>query len=187
MPTLRKVRSSHFPCAGGLILLMRSMILVLPLWLTVFASVQTGQNEAKAAQVTALLKPASLQVAKGEGAWAVRVMQSGGITGQPIDVGLTSIGELACLPESEGRCSKADSGEVLKSVAALLDPKLLRNSKSTLGDSCRDCIVTSITIGRRDEKGKIDTYFAYWDDVTAAKAPFQLVRIATTLVASVKK
>jgi hypothetical protein len=150
------------------------------------ASVLTAQSDTRPAQFAALLKPASLQVPKGEGAWAVRVMQGGG-AGQSSDIGVTSVGELTCLPEGEGRCSKLNSGEVLQSVAALVDPKLLRNSKSGLGDSCRDCVITSITIGRRDEKGKIDTYFAYWDDVTAAKAPFQLVRIATTLLGSLKK
>jgi hypothetical protein len=164
---------------------MSSMVSLL--WLTVFASVLSAQTDPRAAQAATLLKPASLQVPKGEGAWAVRVMQGGVSAGQSSDVAVTSVGELTCLPESEGRCSKVNSGEVLQSVTALMDPKLLRNSKSALGDSCRDCPITSITISRRDEKGKIDTYFAYWDDVTAAKAPFQLVRIATTLLASVKK
>ena len=157
------------------------------LWPTIFATVLLGQSDSKPVQIAALLKPASLQVPKNEGAWAVRVMQSGGLAGQSQDVAVTSVGELSCLPESEGRCAKVKSGDVVQSIVGLMDPKLFRNSKSSLGDSCRDCIVTSITIGRRDEKGKVETYFAYWDDVTASKAPFQLVRIATTLMASVKK
>lgn len=168
---------------------MKNFALASLLWFTVFSAVESGQNssDTRAAQASALLKPASVEVPKGEGAWAVRVMQMGGVAGQSVDIAVTSVGDLKCLPAGDASCAKVNSGEVLKSVASLIDPKLLRKSKSALGDSCRDCIVTSITIGTRDEKGKIDTYFAYWDDLTAAKAPFQLVRIATTMVGTLKK
>ena len=166
---------------------------MLVLCLTIFATVESGQDSAdtgqaatKRAQAAGLLKPAALQIPKGEGAWTVRVIQGGGLTGQSLDIAITSVGELKCLPEAEASCSKVASGDALQAVAVLVDPKLLRNSKSSLSDSCRDCSVTSITIGYRDEKAKVDTYFAYWDDVTAAKAPFQLVRIATTLINAVK-
>jgi len=133
----------------------------------------------KLADSASPLKAASLDVPKGEASWAVRLIRTGGLTGRPLDISITSAGEVKCAPP-EGRCPAISQND-LQNLAGLVDPKVLRNSKSSLSDGCRDCVVNRITIGHRDEKGKVQTYFAYFDDVTAAKAPFQMVRIALSV------
>ena len=139
-----------------------------------------GEAATKSAESASPLKAASLEVPKGETSWAARMIRTGGITGRTLDISITSTGELKCVPP-EGSCPKGISADDLRALAVLVDPKALRNSKSSLSDGCRDCFVTRITVGQRDDKGKIQTYFAYFDDATAAKAPFQLVRIATRM------
>ena len=138
-----------------------------------------GSNATKLADSASPLKAASLEVPKGEASWAVRLIRTGGLAGRPLDISITSTGEVKCTPP-EGACPSISQND-LRNLAALVDPKLLRNSKSSLSDECRDCFVNRITIGRRDEKGKVQTYFAYFDDVTTAKAPFQMVRIALSV------
>ena len=139
-----------------------------------------GEAATRSAESASPLKAASLEVPMGEASWAVRMIRTGGINGRTLDISVTSTGELKCMPP-EGSCPKGISADDLRALAALVDPKALRNSKSSLTDACRDCFVTRITVGQRDDKGKIQTYFAYFDDTTAAKAPFQLVRIATSM------
>jgi hypothetical protein len=141
-----------------------------------------GVVATKLAEGLSPLKAASLEVPKGEAAWSVRMIRTGGFAGRSLDISITSTGEVKCT-SPDGPCPKAISKNDLQSLAGLIDSKVLRNSKSTLSDACKDCFVTRITVGQRDEKGKIQTYFAYFDDVTAAKAPFQLVRIATSIAA----
>ena len=137
-----------------------------------------GASAIKLAESASPLKAASLEVPKGEASWAVRLIRTGGLAGRSLDISITSTGDVKCTPP-EGACSISQND--LRNLAALVDPKLLRNSKSTLSDDCRDCFVNRITVGHRDEKGKVQTYFAYFDDVTAAKAPFQMVRIALSV------
>lgn len=140
----------------------------------------TGATATEKAARLSPLKAASLEVPAAVASWAVRVIRTGGLTGQSVDIAISSQGGLKC-SSSENRCPKEISARDLQDLAALVDPKALRNSKSSLSDLCNDCFVTRITVGHRDEKGKVQTYFAYFDDVTAAKAPFQLVRIASLL------
>ena len=142
----------------------------------------TGAAATESAGKLSPLKAASIDVPKGASAWAVHIIRTGGLTGSPLDISITSEGGVKCA-SPDSKCPKSISGTDLQALTALVDPKVLRNSKSSLSDLCRDCFVTRITVGHRDDKGKVRTYFAYFDDVTAAKAPFQLVRIATTVAA----
>lgn len=138
-----------------------------------------GVVATKLAEAASPLKAAGVEVPKGESAWAMRLIRTGGVAGRALDIAVTSSGEVKCMP-ADGMCPSL-SAKDLQALAALVDPKLLRNSKSSLSDGCRDCMVSRITVARRDDKGKVQTYFAYFDDVTAAKAPFQMVRIALSL------
>jgi hypothetical protein len=138
-----------------------------------------GASPIKLAESASPLKAASLEVPKGEASWAVRLIRTGGLAGRSLDISITSTGEVKCTPP-EGVCPSISQND-LRNLAALVDPKSLRNSKSSLSDDCRDCLVNRITVGHRDAKGKVQTYFAYFDDVTAAKAPFQMVRIALSV------
>ena len=137
------------------------------------------------AEAASPLKPAALEVPTGEGSWALRIIRTGGLAGRALDISVTSAGDVKCAAADAG-CPKAISEKDLKSLGVLVDPKVLRTGKSSLGDSCRDCFVTRITVGRRDDKGKVQTYFGYFDDTTAAKTPFQLVRIVTDVTALIK-
>jgi hypothetical protein len=141
----------------------------------------TGAGATERASRLSPLKAASLEVPGAVSAWAVRVIRTGGVAGQSVDIAISSQGALKC-SSAENKCPKEISAKDLQDLAALVDPRMLRNSKSSLSDLCKDCFVTRVTVGHRDEKGKVQTYFAYFDDVTAAKAPFQMVRIATSLL-----
>jgi hypothetical protein len=150
-----------------------------PFQFAVEQAADKGETATRQAEGASPLKAASLEVPKGEAAWAMRLIRTGGLAGRALDVSITSAGEVKCVP-ADNNCPSISQTD-LQALAALVDPKLLRNSKSSLSDGCRDCAVSRITVAQRDPKGKVQTYFAYFDDVTAAKAPFQMVRIALSV------
>ena len=83
---------------------------------------------------------------------------------------------------SSSSCKRTLDSKALEPIASLLLAKTMPKTKSQLTPSCRDCFVTRITIRRREPTRNAQTYFAYWDDGTVAKAPFEFVRVATEVV-----
>lgn len=160
--------------------------LILTLLIAVAPVLSASQEDPKfdALMAEALaLKPASVDLASGADAWTIRVVRTGGIAGTLLDVTVNSEGKLKCVSSDSKVCVEALSPDVLEATSRLAVSKNISERKSTLSASCRDCFVTRITVRRREEGGKAKTYFAYWDDLTATSAPFDLVRLATAVVA----
>jgi hypothetical protein len=128
------------------------------------------------------LKPAPLEVPDGDAAWAVRVIRTGGLRPSVVDITVASTGEVTCGPSSSSSCKRTLDSKALEPIASLTTAKTMPKTKSQVSPSCRDCVVTRLTIRRREPMRKVQTYFAYWDDVTVAKAPFEFVRVATEVV-----
>jgi len=141
-----------------------------------------GQNSPAAVENDSPLKAAVVTLPKGDNAWVARIIQTGGIKGGLLlDITATSGGKLTCFP-SEKNCGKVLSGNPLQGLT-LLASKPLGKIESKLSDACKDCIVTRITLQRREANGKTPTYFAYWDDTSAANTSPELVSIAQTVIA----
>jgi hypothetical protein len=128
------------------------------------------------------LEPASVILPGGAGAWAVRVIRTGGFDGRTVDVAVRSTGEVRCALSS-GACTGDLSGNSLQSISALVTPVPMPEIKSELSGVCNDCFITRITMRRRESDGTEKIYFAYWDDVTMTRAPSELVRIAQAALA----
>jgi hypothetical protein len=157
---------------------MRPLACVLLLVLTAIPVAVHGSQEASAA-----LKPAPLELPDGNTAWAVRVIRTGGIAGSTLDIAVTSNGDVTCVQPANKTCSRTVDSSALQPVASIMTAKEMPKFKSAISKSCRDCLITRITIRRREADGrKVQTYFAYWDDTTAVKAPFDFVRLATQLI-----
>ena len=158
--------------------------LVLSLLFVISPGFVPSQDEAKDALMAdvAALKPAPLELSSETDAWSVRVIRTGGIAGTTLDVTVTSQGKLKCLSTTQTVCTEAIRTDVLEPTRLLATSETITERKSTLSTTCRDCFVTRITVRRREAGGKVKTYFAYWDDVTAISAPFDLVRLATAVV-----
>ena len=98
----------------------------------------------------------------GAGAWSLRVDTSGGFTGRGVgSVTISSDGQMACGPAP---CATPVALPMLKSVAdvipSVLEAVWIRQTPSGL---CRDCILTTIALKRRDGD-VVRTYRAGWDD-----------------------
>jgi hypothetical protein len=82
---------------------MKFSRVLLALWLAAaLAEIQFGQDPAandiatRVADGVSPLKPASLQLPDGDGAWSVRVIRTGGLMGSLLDIAVTSRGEVTC-------------------------------------------------------------------------------------------
>jgi Fe-S cluster biogenesis protein NfuA len=143
---------------------------------------ERAREQAQAALVKLhKLEPASVSLPGGAGAWAVRVIRTGGFDGRTVDVAVRSTGAVRCA--LSGTCTGDLSGNSLQSINALVAPVPIPEIKSELSGACNDCFITRITMRRRESDGTEKIYFAYWDDVTMTRAPSELVRIAQAALA----
>ena len=133
----------------------------------------------------------------GNNAWSVRIVRSGGFAGVTLSATLASDGKLGCA--SCASQPKVLSREDLLSILPSPDLKTALVGNSTVrtvkpGDKisvlplsvCGDCFVTRVTLQHRDDSGNIETFFVAWDDVTAAGAPADIVRLANSIASLVK-
>jgi hypothetical protein len=130
----------------------------------------------------------------GNNVWSVRMVRSGGFAGRTLTATATSDGTLTCFSCADGTKSRSLSSEDLRAIVPTGDLKAALAGNSTVkavkpGEKlallpsglCRDCFVTRMIVQHRDSQGKVETYLASWDDVTAAGAPAELVRLAGAL------
>jgi hypothetical protein len=156
-----------------------------------FLSQADKQDVQEAAEFEA--RPAKLP--DGKNVWSVRLVRSGGLTGGTVTATLTSEGKLECQACAGGNFSRNLSPQALLTIAPSFDPKTSFAGSSvvkvvkpgekiprSLTSLCRDCFVTRMTVQQRDAEGKVETYFVYWDDVTAGGVPAALVQLAKDLV-----
>ena len=127
------------------------------------------------AEDSPLLKPASLKLLKGKGAWAIQIYRIGGIGGAARDMTISSDGKVLCDPPAV-RCTNGLNAEELKSWTEMVFDAPVPKSENFIPDSCSDCHITAITIRRRNAKGKEETLFATWGDASLGKVP-ELVKI----------
>ena len=121
--------------------------------------------------------PAPLSVADGEGAWSIRVLTSGGLTGRGAgNATLTSTGSLNGNPLTKEKI------EPLMQLVAAFDTSKWPKSAAPQGpvptpSFCMDCIKTQVTLVRR-EGGSLKVFSHSWDDITKSNAPPDVVRLA---------
>ena len=132
---------------------------------------------------TGALKEASVRLPDGKGTWVARVIRTGGFSGSLLDAMLTSQGTLTCQSRD---CPKAVSAETIQAMSPVFDPKTMSSAKSQLSGLCQSCFVTRLTVKHRDSDGKVHSYFVFWDDLTAARAPAGLVKLARDIVSLAK-
>jgi hypothetical protein len=165
---------------------MRTLLIViasaLVLGATVSTAAQNNKDELQRFSEAHRLKAAEVDLPSGAGAWSVRVIRTGGFTGRLHDVAVTSMGKVQCLL-SGGPCAAGLTGVPLQTLRDLVVPPVIPEAKSSISTTCKDCMITRVTIKRREANGKVKTYFAYWDDVTAGRTPGEFARIAQAAVA----
>ena len=97
----------------------------------------------------------------GAGAWSLRVDTSGGFTGRGVgSVTISSDGQMACGPAP---CATPVALPLLKPVADVIPSVEAAWIRQTPSGLCRDCILTTIALKRRDGD-VVRTYRAGWDD-----------------------
>ena len=126
------------------------------------------------------LQPARLELPKGNGAWAVRVIRSGGLaTESSSDLTVSSLGELTCLPKAD--CSRRLTSDQIQAISVLAT-KRMSDSDSTINLACSHCFITGITLHHRDLNGKVRKYFAHWNYLTSSRVSQELVQLAKTII-----
>jgi len=127
---------------------------------------------------------------EGNNVWSARIVRSGGFTGARLVATLTSDARLTCFSCAESSVTRVLSAEAFQAAVPVLDPRAFADKPSLKrvkpGDqvragrsgSCSDCFVTSVFLQHRDSDGKVVTYFASWDDITASQIPPELIKLA---------
>jgi hypothetical protein len=137
------------------------------------------------AEDSPVLKPASLKLSKGNGAWAIQIRRIGGIKDTYMDMTISSDGKVLCEPPAV-RCTNSLNSEELKTWTDLVLKAPVPKSPDFIPDPCSDCHITAITIRRRNTKGKDQTLFASWGDASFGKPPelVEIVHAADSLTIS---
>jgi hypothetical protein len=139
------------------------------------------------------VQPSSLQLPSGNGVWAALVRRSGGIAGVSLTVTVNSEKKLnctSCQKELTRTLSETEFRSTIPSfsfeIAPIPDDLPRAQANSTPISFCMDCFSTHITIQRRNDEGKIETYAATWNDLTTGSAPAEFVKLANTILALAK-
>jgi hypothetical protein len=122
----------------------------------------------------------SVDLPKGEDAWAVRVVRSGGLNADTFrDITIKSTGQLT-IDWGQGKQEATLSPDALKTLGPLVlsagFPQMANTGIHPGG--CNDCYTTAITVRRRERKGKERTYSAAWAPVTVGSTPENYVSIS---------
>jgi len=128
---------------------------------------------------TAKAEPPAVELPKGDHAWAVRVVRSGGLDGDSFqDITIKSTGQLT-IDMGQGKREITISPDALKMLGPLVQsskfPKRILPSYDPAG--CYDCSSTAITVRRREPKGKDRTYSAAWVPTTVGTVSEDFVSI----------
>jgi hypothetical protein len=123
--------------------------------------------------------PPPVKLPKGEDAWAVHVVRSGGLTAVTFkDITIKSTGQMT-IDSGQGKRETTVSPAALKmlgqAVLSAKFPKMPNASDDPAG--CYDCYTTAMTVRRREPKGKDRTYSGVWVPTTVGSVPEDFVSI----------
>jgi len=124
-----------------------------------------------------------MAIPDGNDMWVVQVVTSGGLLGAGSgDVAISSEGKIVC--SREMRCPNSfplsDFQPLVEIIQTGTLPVPLPPAVVSL---CRDCIMRTIRISRRDSMGVVHYYTASWDDTTKDRLPREVIRIYDALLA----
>jgi len=156
---------------------VRNLIFISSLLIAgLFSSVILGQKASSAPTPG----PPQVELPKGNGAWALRVVRTGGFTGDSfMDITIISTGHVI-FDSGQGQRESTLSPDVLKMLGpAVLSAKFpqIPNPGNDSG-GCYDCYTTVMTVRRREPKGKERTYSATWVPTTVGSVPEDFVSIS---------
>lgn len=144
----------------------------------IFSASVSGQTPADLPGPT----PLSVDLPKGDNAWAVRVVRSGGlVAGASLDITITFKGEVTIDSGGDKRQVKLNAVELKALSPLVMTPKVFM-TESQLDYGCLDCFVTIITVRRREPDGKDRKYSGFWVPTTAGLPSPELVQIAAAIL-----
>ncbi|HEX8282535.1 MAG TPA: hypothetical protein VF588_04235 [Pyrinomonadaceae bacterium] len=129
-------------------------------------------------------KKAEVGLPEGKGAWAVRVLTSGGFAGHGRgDVTVYSDGRVTCTPPAEP-CAERRPADALAPLSRLVAAaRPLKWKVATAPGVCNDCYVMQLVVRRRESKGRAKTYTITWDESNTAGVTREALRIYEAAVA----
>ena len=130
---------------------------------------------------------ASPALPEGNGAWVIRVFTSGGFSGTGSgNIAISSKGEIVCTVQ-EPRCPKTFEVQPIQELVdkfAGLDPASIGpNSIPAAPGICNDCINRRVILVWRDRTGLEHSHSAFWDELTAARVPREIIDIYNAVTA----
>jgi hypothetical protein len=155
---------------------MRKTTLVCSAFLVlVFSVLGCAQNSLSSSKAD----PPKVDLPEGQEAWAVRVIRSGGLSGETFrDITIDSAGQLT-VDTRDGRQETTLSPDALRMLGQLVlsakFSKWTNHSNDPAG--CYDCYTTALTVRRRERKAKDRTYSGVWVPTTAGSVPEDFVSI----------
>jgi hypothetical protein len=146
------------------------------LLLLVLSALGLGQSASPSAKP----EPPTLDLPKGDNAWALRVVRSGGLNADTfLDVTIKSTGQLT-IDSGQGKRESTISTNMLMMLGPVVlsakFPKVA--SPGAVPAGCFDCYTTVITVRRREPKGKERTYSAAWVPTAVGSVSEEFVSIS---------
>jgi len=127
----------------------------------------------------------SVNLPKGQNAWAVHVVRVGGLTGDGSgDIKITSENKVTC-GDPDAHCKGALMPSDFRLLSELILSSQFAKTKKQSSESlpCFDCFTTAITVRRREAKNKDRSYSGKWESSTTGTVPPDLIRIAQKVLA----
>jgi len=117
---------------------------------------------------------------EGNGAWVIRVVTTGGFTGKGTgDFTISSENKILC--SAQIPCPKEFKVSDFQPLIEVLSPDIVLPVVPVMS-VCRDCIIRTMTIRRRDPSGIVQIFTTSWDDTTKTRLPQEVMRIYDAVV-----
>jgi hypothetical protein len=127
---------------------------------------------------------AGIALPKGDGAWTVHVMASGGFSSDvSLDLEVASDGTIHCaMPQTP--CPERHDVTALNSLIETLPPRNVLMTQPVPPEVfCNDCFTRTIFVRRRESNGTVRSYSARWTDVRKDGVLSQLLQIYDSVIA----
>jgi hypothetical protein len=128
---------------------------------------------------SSMADPPKVDLPEGQDAWAVRVIRSGGLTGETFrDITINSTGQLTIDSKQGKQEILISSDDLMKLGHMVLSGKFSKwTDRGHDAAGCYDCYTTALTVRRRERKGKERTYSGTWVPTTVGSVPEDFVSI----------
>jgi hypothetical protein len=125
----------------------------------------------------------AIPLPEGDGAWVLQIVSRGGFTGR-------GAGDLVLFSDGRRRLRGAVTESMPPESLTLLTQRIRDMApsrwviESRLRSRCNDCVATLVVLTVREPDGTLRSYSVFWDTITRARIPTEVLQIHDLAVAA---